>query len=168
MDRFENDDKHIYIYNDQLVVMIDVLEFEIKKNIKQLDNAAIIAVGRGGFIPSVYLSHRLNNADIYPIMYSAPDGEGRSKYDVSLKREHQLDSYRNLLIVDDIIDSGKTMKNIHHFYHRQYKHTATISTVCLIHQANNKLYTPTYSAEQIKSTDGQLFGKWIVFPWEDI
>jgi len=80
---------------------------------------------RGGLIPAVMLSHALN----IPLTFTP--------------------SVDDTLIVDDIVDSGATLRKRDLFYF-----------ACLIYKPDTCLGIPTYFAHNHTS------GEWIVFPWE--
>ena len=94
----------------------------------------IYGIPRGGLIPAVLLSHKLG-----------------------IPLTQKLKNYS--LIVDDISDSGNTLKEIvdranHPVNNYKYIHTATLF------ERQNTVFEPDYIGEHIKYND------WLVFPWE--
>lgn len=84
---------------------------KIKMSQKQYD--IIIGINRGGCLPAVCLSHALK-IPTSMIDYSTRDGVNIHPYSLS-EYFWQLSikyEYRNVLLVDDLIDSGKAMLNI--------------------------------------------------------
>ena len=75
--------------------------------IEQIDNSGqkfgeIVAIGRGGFIPGVQLSHRLG-IHFTPLMWQTRDGN---------IAQHHIAARGRALVVDDINDSGKTLADV--------------------------------------------------------
>ena len=94
----------------------------------------IYGIPRGGLIPAVLLSHKLG----IPLVQN-------------------LKNYS--LIVDDISDSGNTLREVverayNPINNYKYIHTATLF------QRENTILEPDYTGELIKYND------WLVFPWE--
>ena len=102
--------------------LVEVLAQRIKQS--NLPIKSISGVPRGGLIPAVLLSHKLN------IPYTSRVNP-------------------NTLLVDDIVDTGETLKN-----------TSALYTASLIHKPHTSVFTPTFYAHT-HLTDG-----WIVFFWE--
>lgn len=97
-------------------------------------NIEIAAVGglpRGGLIPAVMLSHKLSIPFVSQINTSGVDG--------------------NVLIVDDICDSGKTLKR---FKFEENVYTATL------HYKITAEYEPNFWWKLAPENE------WIVYPWE--
>ncbi len=72
---------------------------------------AIIGIARGGLLLTQFLAIKLNLRDVFTI--------NSILYDDMTKKESgavfnipDLSSYKKVLIVDDIVDSGETMQNI--------------------------------------------------------
>ena len=97
----------------------------------KIEIAAVGGLPRGGLIPAVMLSHKM----------SIPF--------VSQANIKQING--NILVVDDICDSGKTLK---HFKFEENVYTATI------HYKTSAEYEPHfwYKLAQLN--------EWIVYPWE--
>ena len=90
----------------------------------------ITGLARGGLIPAVMLSHKLN----IPFHMSVSSASG------------------NVLIVDDICDSGETLKR---FSYGDSFYTATI------HHKQLAIYTPDFYYSLAPDE------YWIVYPWEN-
>jgi hypoxanthine phosphoribosyltransferase len=97
----------------------------------QYEIAAVGGLPRGGLIPAVMLSHKLN----IPF--------------VSQSQLHNV--VGNILIVDDICDSGKTLKR---FKFEENVYTATL------HYKTTAEYEPHFWWKLAPTNE------WIVYPWE--
>jgi len=96
-----------------------------KKIITELPNIdSVTGLERGGLIPAVMVSHELN------LPYSK----------VILP---------NTLVIDDICDSGVTLKN-----------TVGVYTAALYHKPHTSCFTPNLYSKIHKGNE------WLIFPWE--
>jgi xanthine phosphoribosyltransferase len=91
---------------------------EFKTDINSLANKlehqnfdAIVGIARGGLLLTQFLAIKLNLRDVFTI--------NSILYDDTIKKDKSkvfnipdLSSYKKVLIVDDIVDSGETIKNI--------------------------------------------------------
>ena len=85
---------------------IDTLVRKVKRS--KVKFSYIVALSRGGLIPGVVLSHKLN-LKLVPIDWSLRDhGEKES----NLWIPEDICSGHNVLVVDDIIDSGEAIKTL--------------------------------------------------------
>ena len=64
---------------------------------------------------------------------------------------------KNILLVDDILDSGRTVEAV--ISYMKLKKPTSVKTVTLLCRKSNKR-KPTFFAEECED------GEWIVFPWE--
>lgn len=112
----------IYLSWDDTINLVDKLCEKII--IEQPNIDSVFGLKRGGLIPAVMISHKLN------LPWS----------DVM---------YPNTLVVDDICDSGVTLKNCIRGY-----------TAVLYHKPHTSLYTPNLYAEIHSGNE------WLFFPWE--
>ena len=114
-------DNKIYLGWHDIECLVDTLCTAIQDH---LIITSVHGVTRGGLIPAVMVSHKLN------IPYVDTPTE-------------------STLIIDDICDSGKTLKDAN-----------AVSTAVLHHKPHTSCYTPTlWSA----TCDGD---EWIIYPWE--
>ena len=103
----------------------DLVKELCDKIIKDFPNIdSICGVPRGGLIPAVLISHRLS------LPYTDIVG-------------------RNTLVVDDICDSGITLKESPGVYH-----------AVLHHKPHTSCFTPDLYAELHEGDD------WLIYPWE--
>lgn len=116
----------------------------------------LVGIGRGGLVPAVYLSHRLN-LPMLSIDYSSLSADA-ALADIAARSA----SGTRLLIVDDINDSGGTIAQLRQHLEQAGGNGAHVRFAVLL---NNSRSTETvdYWADRIdRSTDK----RWFVFPWE--
>jgi len=101
-------------------------------NSSEIKINAIGGLPRGGLVPAVMLSHRLSIPFVSQAQIQTTIG--------------------NILIVDDICDSGKTLKR---FKFEENIYTATL------HWKQSSEYQPNYFWEIAYENE------WIVYPWEN-
>lgn len=117
----------------------------------------IVGLSRGGLIPAVIISHMLENHGyantVVPVSYSSKAGNGDGKnHDNILPK---IDTF-NLLIVDDIVDGGHTMKEVAENYQYGY----SVRTAALYYK-NTAIFKPDFYRYEIDAET-----PWIVFPFE--
>ena len=121
--------------------------------IGKVDN--IVGITRGGLMPAQELSH-LMNIPMVAVQYSSKNGAGDNKNHINALPD--IDG-KSILLVDDICDSGHTLKELHEIYEsRGYK---VFSAVIYYKTQNDPVYKPDVWAVNIS----QNFG-WVVYPWE--
>ena len=116
----------------------------------------ILGINRGGCIPGVYLSHRLN------ITHEVLDIRLRdhtAKPNLSVL-EKAFAFQKKILIIDDINDTGATFQFIIDNFGKQEER---IKFAALIHNKPSKAKVDYHGYEIDKSKDPA----WIVFPWEE-
>ena len=110
---------------------------ELAERLKDKKLRYISGIPRGGLIPAIMLSHKLG---VTYIPFDEAKKFGR--HDLRFKNE-------DILLVDDICDSGVTMKD--------YAPRFITATLCLRYISET---IPEYYGEKIKDD------RWLVFPWE--
>ena len=119
-------------------VEIDSLIFRLIYRIKESDLKFknIYGVPRGGLIPAVILSHKLNiplvKGDIGP----------------------------DTLVIDDICDSGETLDKLVKKYQTLYSFPFNLKTAVLHYKPHTSCFEPTLYAEKWNKD------VWLVYPWE--
>ena len=135
---------------------------EFKKDIKELvkkldkDYECLVGITRGGLLPLLALSHSLNKKDIKTIKSDFYDFEEK-KENIHIEFEADLSKYKNILLVDDIADSGKTLKDVVEFLKQRFKNLH-IDTATIFYKKSS-IFKPTYF---VKEADKE----WIDFFWE--
>jgi len=116
-----------YVTWDEVEKLVDLLSRQIKGSLHPVKY--IFGLQRGGLIPAVMLSHKLG----IPMTQD-------------LTRQ-------NILIVDDICDSGETFKE----FFLEYPNSIF---ACLHFKPHTSDFNPDFSANKFFLDD------WIVYPWE--
>lgn len=117
---------------------------------------AIIGVSRGGLVPANILSHALD-IPLIPVSYSSFNGKGDDR-----NHENVLPPIadKKLLIIDDICDSGHTLRELADHYSADQLNT--VYTACIYYKLRkNPVIVTNFSWLTINEDS-----PWIVFPWE--
>lgn len=122
----------------------------------------IVGVARGGIVPAVHLSHKFNKP-LEIIRWSTRDFEERDTYkwvDIAISSIEG----KKYLIVEDIIDSGKTMREMFSSI-KEYKQSdlTNIRTVALWYNISQTEFMPDYYTNPISRNNDK---RWVVFSWE--
>lgn len=115
----------------------------------------ILAIARGGVMLGHFLAELLELRDLY------------SMNSIHYEKDHKLDTIeiynipdlsnkQQLLIVDDVIDSGETMIEIKRVLHKKFPHL-TIKVATALYK-DNALFIPDYRARHTN--------EWINFFWD--
>ena len=136
----------IKISYKQVVLDIEKIAKEISKT-NSINK--IVAITRGGLVPAYYFAKFLGIKYIETLSITSYDKEGKRGDITVIPRSKDIDNRKHWLIVDDIIDSGRTMNLAKKFY--PHAKTATI-----------------YKREYSLSPDyySEIKTGWVVFPWE--
>ena len=129
----------------------------------------IVGVLRGGAIPAIYLSHWYQ-CPMLAVEWSTRDNAvGQNLDDLRIVKE--LIKGNSVLLVDDICDSGLTLKEIEDQLKEQYnkskskkKKTFDLKVACLHYNKAQDLFAPDY-AHIIMNKDEDP--RWIVYDWEN-
>lgn len=122
--------KITYIYYDVLVTKL----YDMVKNGKY---DAVYGVPRGGLAVALHMSHNLNIQLLYDI-------------DLIAIRN------KNILIVDDVCDSGKTLARLCDIF-TEYNVKYTTAT---LHAKPRRIFEPDYYVKEVEDN------VWIEYPWE--
>ena len=133
----------------------------LNKIVEQIENSnwspkVIISINRGGCVPSIYLSHRLNlKHEVIDIQFM----DSNKSPDFKMVKQ-KIKRFDNILLVDDINDSGKTLKTI---YDLSNAYSKKIYNATLIYNLESIIKTDFYGRMIKRSEDKN----WYVFPWEE-
>lgn len=117
---------------------------------------AIVGISRGGLVPANALSHQLN-IPLIPVCYSSKAGNGDN-------RDHSntlptIDD-KTILILDDICDSGHTLKELADHYHKGMANR--VYTGCIYYKLRKDPVIVTNFSWVTVAEDSP----WVIFPWE--
>ncbi len=120
---------------------------------------AIVSVIRGGLVPARIIADYLNIKDLYTLktehwgVTATPDGKAKITHPIVIELKG-----RNVLIVDDITDTGQSLKLAIEAV--RLKEPKVLKTATLLHIKRAEI-TPDYYAEEITEDNW----KWFIFPW---
>lgn len=114
----------------------------------------IVAPSRGGLLFGMIASHKLN-VPLVPIQYSSKTGNGDDKNHDNVLPD--LGDCKIIYLVDDIIDSGNSLKEISDYYTN--KGIKVITSV--FHYKENAIFHPDLYFWRIPADS-----EFIVFPYE--
>ena len=120
----------------------------------------IVGVKRGGLIPAVRLSHIFNK----PLIMMSCQLRDSNDKQVRLYEVEEIPNDKNVLIVDDICDSGITMSQIMVELFSNLFSPNNIKTCSLIYTTSQQFIVDYYAKDIDRSNDE----RWIIFPWETI
>jgi len=138
-----------YIHKSCLVVARKIKDDGFRPDI-------IIALSRGGFVPARDLCDSLMVKDLVSIkvdhwgVTASKDGKASIRYPIDIDL-----TGKNVLIVDDITDTGESMEVSVDFALK--KNPREIRTATVFHIRSSK-FRPDYFGEEID-------WKWVIFPW---
>ncbi len=136
----------------------------------QADGVPEIIVGlqRGGLIPAVMLAHQLGTQTLLsvPIRSTVSDAVYASKKPpLAVPQElFQQVADRDILVVDDIVGSGATIRAVLHLL-RAYEPARIRCATCFVNRAQWKRVNDQEPANIIGYIGKELTG-WVIFPWE--
>jgi len=128
------------------------IESQCRKLVKQIEEAnfkpeIIISVGRGGMIPSRIISDMISLNTICMIYTKLYVGINKRNDKPTISSFHHFIHGKNVLIVDDIIDSGLTIEAV--IEELQTKKPNALKTACLLCK-DHVVRRPSFYAEECK------------------
>lgn len=139
--------------------IIDIDCNTIANNIIQSNRLpdVIISIGRGGMIPARIISDLLSVKNVYMFNIKLYTGINKRAEIPTIESFNHYIEGKNVLLVDDIMDSGKTIEAvINALQAKKPKSIRTATLVCKKHVVNK----PSFYVITCNAND------WIVFPWE--
>ena len=120
----------------------------------------IVGVKRGGLVPAIKLSHLLS---IPLIMMSCQLRDSKDNQ-VRLYEVEEISRDKNILIVDDICDSGTTLSEIISKFMYNNFEANNIKTCSLVFNTAQNFLVNHYG----RIIDRAIDDSWIIFPWENV
>ncbi len=142
-----------YISWEMVKSLSDELAEKIKSHCEDLSSATLVAVSRGGLVPTEIIAYKLNIKDIR-IMKLASYNDNNERKDIKDTSTDRLFDGRDVYIIDDLADSGETVRYIRKNYPSSNICTMLVKTCC----------TETPDITTSKVIDGNT---WLVFPWDE-
>lgn len=115
---------------------------------------AIVAITRGGLVPAMIVSRELNVRIVDTISVKSYNHQAQMRPQVTKAPQDSLmqGDGEGVLIVDDLVDSGKTLEEVRRLYPKA--HFATVYA-----KPSGRPMVDTYITEVSQDT-------WIFFPWD--
>ena len=129
--------------------------FELLNLCKNFKEDAILGVSRGGLTLSHLMSQALNQRNLF-IINAISYNKKEQKDIVEIFNIPNLSGFNKVLIVDDIIDSGKTIKDVISLLNKTYPNIEF--KIATLFYKEDALVKPDFS---VNKTD-----IWIEFFWE--
>ena len=119
----------------------------------------VVGIGRGGLAPAVFISHGMK----VPMLSVDHSAKVADFADELLERLARLATNGNrLLFVDDINDSGSTLRYIRNMLEGFGADAGSIRYAVLINNSRSRAKVDYWSREIDRGSDK----RWFVFPWE--
>ena len=146
--------------NKKSYFKIEDMKIALLEIIKQMKESnwfpeIIFSINRGGCVPGVYLSHAIN-VPHHVIDVQLRDNNSKPNLYVL---ENYHDKKKNILIIDDINDSGATFNLIKN---HMKKYIVNLNYASLIENKSSN-FKADFKGKLIDKTADPT---WIVFPWE--
>ena len=121
----------------------------------------VIGIGRGGLVPAVYLSHRLDLAMLSVDHSSKVPGFAD---ELLGKVAEKTAAGSRVLFIDDINDSGGTIDYIRRLLAENGSDQSNLRFAVLINNSRSKVAVDYWSQMIDRDSDK----RWFVFPWEAV
>ena len=128
------------------------IALELKNKYPNILDYEILGLSRGGLVPSVIISNILNIRKVYTLGLKSYNNEEKSEFEIYQVPE--LSPIKNVLIIDDISDTGDSFKAVADILGAKNIVTASIFL------KNKSAFKPNIYGKIVKDD------VWVVFPWE--
>lgn len=135
--------------------LTDIIVKEINDNDVKYDT--IVALSRGGSIPGAILSYKLGIKNLQNLGINTRQEDGKYVETIIYQRPVL---HGNVLVVDDINDSGRTFTAVDSLIKSEYPDIRELLYCSLTTRYNTEFNRNTISGEIISTSD------WLVFPWD--
>jgi len=134
----------------------------LSNSVRRYNIDAIVGIGRGGLIPATILSYLLEVKVVQNFQIESYDGERNTGVHKLWQNpeERFIEKFnrKNILVVDDLADSGNTLNLVKRFF--EHKDVNLYYATLYFKKGTSFMpnaYVREYSTEE-----------WLVFPWEEI
>lgn len=145
----------LYIDFEDVKKGIDELKLDYKVD-------AIVCLTRGGLVPAGLLAYKFDCKDIINLKVQSYVDQERHEIDLeplSYNDIMKIQECRNILIVDDVYDSGETMKAVYSYLSGVVNEVPVIfNSFCVIQKQDNDLLNHVLFDCDLNT--------WVVFPWD--
>ncbi|MFA5745475.1 MAG: phosphoribosyltransferase family protein [archaeon] len=117
----------------------------------------ILGISVGGIFPAIHFARLFNTKNLITVAVKSYDGMERKDIQVINLPTKDLLVGKSILLIDDISDSGSTLKFLVNLLKEEYK-IKDIKTATLFVNEKNCQYYPDFYYEKVN--------KWIDFPWD--
>ncbi len=128
-----------------------LLADKIQKEFDKLPTR-ILAITRGGLIPAALVTRSLGIKDIETIGLESYDDEQGQDDKIAVLKKANPDYLENTLVIDDLVDSGKTLEFLR-----------TLTKDCIFATLYAKPVGEPYTDVFVRLFDQDV---WVDFPWE--
>jgi hypoxanthine phosphoribosyltransferase len=125
----------------------------------------VVPIIRGGLVPAAIISNLLAITNIRPVRWQTRDDSNKDQ----ILLQEIIQTYKRILIIDDILDSGKCLSEICQVIYsdNNVKQNTTVTFGVLLKNISydnhvDEMYNLVYG----KIFDRKIDKRWIVFPWE--
>jgi len=128
---------------------------ELIKRVKSFEPEAIVGIARGGLTLSHCMAEGLNLREVQTIRTELYDGSCK-RQDISLFGVCDFKNLKRVIVLDDIADSGETLKAIMNYLESNFKDIEFQSATLFYKETS--VYKPHFWINEAK--------EWIEFFWE--
>ncbi len=157
-------DSKIRISWSHFVEATDWMCAQVADALDRNDDWHLIALARGGLVPATILSHKLNIPELGVIGISSYTGEEQTSirfYGARLFTQSRLP--RNILIVDDLVDTGLTLKAVKQSFATEAAQRGhdvpNIRTAVVFEKERQHVSMPDFVGQRLPD-------RWLVLPYE--
>lgn len=120
----------------------------------------VLGIARGGAIPAAILAYELGIPNISTIQITSYEGTERSRSHFCIDSKYVLTNLsvhsKNVLVVDDLSDSGQTFLDLN----EQLNMLGVNYKTAALYIKPNTEYVPDFYYQEVND--------WVVFPWEQL
>ncbi len=113
---------------------------------------SVVAITRGGMVPACIVARELNVRHVDTVSVKSYDHQSQDAADVLKAPDPSIGDGEGVLVIDDLVDTGKTLEVVRKLYPEA--HFATVYA-----KPMGKPLVQTYITEVSQDT-------WIFFPWD--